>query len=101
MDSKNLDNLRHSCAHLLAAAIMEIWPEAKLTLGPPIEEGFYYDIDFGSVKVTEADFSRIEQKMHQLVKDWKNFEKKELNEKEALGQFKGNEYKKELINEIV
>ena len=46
MDKNNLDNLRHSCAHLLAAAILEYHPEAKLTLGPSIENGFYYDVDF-------------------------------------------------------
>ena len=77
MDIKNLDNLRHSCAHLLAAAVLEIWPDAKLTLGPPIEEGFYYDIDFGKNKISELDFAKIEQKMHELVKDWKSFEKKD------------------------
>ena len=101
MDNKKLDNLRHSCAHLLAAAVLKIWPGAKLTLGPPIEDGFYYDIDFGEVSVTEADFPKIEQKMHELVKEWRSFEKKEQSEKEAMRQFKGNEYKAEIIREIV
>lgn len=101
MDSKNLDNLRHSCAHLLAAAVLEIWPGAKLTLGPPIEDGFYYDVDFGAQKISEEDFAKIEQRMHKLVKNWKSFERKELSEKEAKKQFKGNEYKEELINKIV
>ena len=53
MDNKNLDNLRHSCAHLLAAAVLAYYPDAKLTLGPSIENGFYYDIDFGETKLTE------------------------------------------------
>src|SRR3989338_2195811 len=101
MDDKKLDNLRHSCAHLLAAAVLKIWPGAKLTLGPPIEDGFYYDIDFGEAAVTETDFPKIEQKMHELVKKWERFEKKEQSEKEALRHFKGNEYKVEIIREIV
>jgi len=96
MDS---EHLRHSCSHLLAAAVMELWPKAKLTLGPAIEDGFYYDIDFGSVKISEEDFPKIEEKMHQIVKDWKEFEKLDLTKEEALKEFKGNEYKKELIEE--
>jgi threonyl-tRNA synthetase len=78
---------------------MELWPKAKLTLGPAIEDGFYYDIDFGSVKISEEDFPKIEEKMHQIVKDWKEFEKLDLTKEEALKEFKGNEYKKELIEE--
>ncbi len=101
MDKQNLDNLRHSCAHLLAAAVLEYYPNAKLTLGPSIENGFYYDIDFGVDIVSEVDFPKIEQKMHELVKKWKGFEKSELEKKEALKMFAGNEYKEELINKIV
>src|SRR3989344_5133169 len=100
MDKNNLDELRHACAHLLAAAVMEIWPQAKLTIGPPIEEGFYYDFDFGEEKVSENDFSRIEQKMHEIVKSWKSFEKTELSKEEARKEFKNNPYKLELIKEI-
>jgi threonyl-tRNA synthetase len=93
------ENLRHSCSHLLAAAAMELWPKAKLTLGPAIEDGFYYDIDFGDTKISEEDFPKIEQKMHELVKNWKGFEKHEVTKDEALKEFKGNEYKEELIEE--
>jgi threonyl-tRNA synthetase len=95
----DLDHLRHSCSHLLAAAILDLWPNAKLALGPAIENGFYYDVDFGNIKISEDDFSKIEEKMHSTVKDWVNFEKFELSEKEALEEFKGNEYKEELIKE--
>jgi threonyl-tRNA synthetase len=94
-----LEHLRHSASHLLAAAVMELWPKAKLTLGPAIENGFYYDIDFGDIKISEDDFPKIEQKMHALVKEWKSFEKQEVSKEQALTEFKGNEYKEELINE--
>lgn len=95
-----LSNLRHSCSHLMAAAILELWPKAKRTLGPSIENGFYYDIDFVDTKVSEADFPKIEKKMHELVKDWKGFEKEVVTASEAKKVYKGNEYKVELINEF-
>ncbi len=98
-DLKNLEFLRHSCSHLMAAAVMDLWPKAKLTLGPAIESGFYYDIDLGETKISEAEFPKIEEKMHEIVKSWKSFEKNVLTKEEALKEFKGNEYKEELINE--
>lgn len=94
-----LEQLRHSCSHLMAAAIMDLWPKAKLTLGPAIENGFYYDIDLGETKISEEDFPKIEEKMHEIVKSWKSFEKHEVSKDEALKEFKGNEYKEELIKE--
>jgi len=101
----NLDSLRHSCAHLLAAAVLFYYPDAKLTLGPSIENGFYYDIDFGpsasSGQFSEKEFPKIEQKMHELSKKWIKFEGVEVDKNEALKQFKGNEYKEELIKGIV
>ncbi len=93
-------NLRHSCAHLLAAAVMELWPHAKRTIGPAIEDGFYYDFDFGDTKISEDDFPKIEEKMKVLVKDWKEFRRKEVTKEEALSHNQGNEYKKELIEEF-
>jgi len=98
-----LEKLRHSCSHLMAAAVLELWPKAKLTLGPAIEDGFYYDIDFGdggaagAVKISEEDFPKIEEKMHDVVKSWKSFEKIEVYKAQALKDFKGNEYKEEII----
>ncbi len=100
MDSKYLEHLRHSCAHLLAAAVVELWPKTLRTIGPAIEEGFYYDFDFGEVKIAESDFGKIEEKMHEILKSWKGFEKSEVTEKEAKDAYKGNEYKIELINEF-
>lgn len=95
-----LDNLRHSTAHLLAAAILELYPNAKRTIGPSIENGFYYDFDFGEVKVTESDFEKIESKMKELIKTWKGFEKKDVTTEEAKEFYKDNEYKVELIEEF-
>ena len=95
------DQLNHSCSHLMAAAIMELWPNAKLTLGPAIENGFYYDVDFGAVKISEAEFPKIEAKMHQIAPTWKGFSSKELLEDEARKVFSDNPYKLEIIEEII
>ncbi len=96
----NLDNLRHSTAHLLAAAVMKLWPNAKRTIGPAIEDGFYYDFDFGNIKITEEDLPKIEKTMHALVKDWEGFEKTDVNADEAKKEYKDNPYKLELISEL-
>jgi len=96
----NLDKLRHSTAHLLAAAVVQLWPSAKPTIGPAIENGFYYDFDFGDIKISEADLTRIEEKMHELVQNWDSFERQEKTAEEAYGQYRDNEYKKELIKEL-
>lgn len=96
----NLDNLRHTTSHLLAAAVLELYPYARITLGPPIENGFYYDIDFGNDKISEEDLPKIEKKMKQLVKNWTSVEGKEISIDEAKKLFKNNQYKLELIEEI-
>ncbi|GAB4027127.1 MAG: threonine--tRNA ligase [Candidatus Microgenomates bacterium] len=95
-----LDQLRHSAAHLLAAAVMELYPSAKRTIGPAIEHGFYYDFDFGNIKITDSDLLKIEKKMRQLIPTWKSFERHELSVGEVKTEFKDNEYKLELINEF-
>ncbi len=102
MPDKNeeyLNNLRHSCAHLLAAAVMEIYPKTKRAIGPAIENGFYYDFDFEK-PVSEEDLPKIENRMTQILKEWSAFEKKEITQEEANRQFKDNPYKTELINEF-
>ncbi len=96
---ENLQKLRHSAAHLLAAAVMEFYPDAKRTIGPATESGFYYDFDFKE-PITEKDLSKIEQKMRELGKKWNSFEKIEVNKDQALEKISKNEYKRELINEI-
>jgi threonyl-tRNA synthetase len=95
-----LDKLRHSAAHLLAAAVLELWPDAKPTIGPSIENGFYYDFDFGDTKVSDDDLKKIEEKMSHQVKEWKGFEKNNVSSDEAVKEFENNEYKKELVEEF-
>lgn len=86
----------------MAAAVLELWPNTFPTLGPAIENGFYYDFDFAGYKSAPGpeDLPKIEKKMHELVKSWKSFEKNVLTREEALKEFAGNEYKEELINEL-
>ncbi len=98
-DHKNLDNLRHSCAHLMASAILALFPKTKITLGPPIENGFYYDVEL-SQSITQDDLDNIEKKMRELVMCWDHFDKKEVSSEEAKEMFKDNPYKCELIDEI-
>jgi len=98
MNNQQLDALRHSCAHLFASAVLELWPQVKIVIGPPIENGFYYDLDT-DVALSEKDFPKIEQKMHELVKKWDHFERIEVSPEEALKMVAGNEYKEELIRE--
>lgn len=96
---EKLNNLRHSCAHLLAAAVMELWPDTKLTIGPAIEHGFYYDFDFIS-PLNEQDLSKIEKKMVEILPSWDHFKHREIDLEEAKKLFKDNPYKLELIDEI-
>ncbi len=99
MAEDQINNIRHSCAHLLAAAVMELWPNTKRTIGPAIENGFYYDFDF--VKpITEADLPKIEKKMGEILKTWNKFEGRDVTAVEAKKIFKDNPYKLELIDEI-
>lgn len=93
------DQLRHSLAHLLAAAVLDLYPNAKPTIGPAIENGFYYDFEF-SEPVNEANLPKIEKRMRQIGKHWKNFEGKKVSADEAMALFKDNPYKLELITEI-
>lgn len=95
-----MQNLRHSCAHLLAAAVLDIYPDTKLTIGPAIENGFYYDFDFKS-PIRDEDLPKIENKMGELLKSWDKFIKRETDEKEAKEKYKDNPYKLELIDEII
>jgi len=95
-----LNNLRHSTAHLLAAAVIELYPGVKPTIGPAIQDGFYYDFDFPEA-ISDKDLKKIDQKMREIIKKWASFERLEVTEKEALDLFSHNEYKTELIKEIV
>ncbi|MBI2587629.1 threonine--tRNA ligase [Candidatus Amesbacteria bacterium] len=94
----NLDNLRHSCAHLLAAAVTDLYPKAQRTIGPAIENGFYYDFDL--LPASQEELLRIETKMHEIVKTWSKFESREVSPDEAKKIYKNNPYKLDLINEF-
>lgn len=93
---------RHSLSHLLASAIKELYPTAKLAIGPAIENGFYYDIDFGDVKVGDSSLKEIEKKMAYLIKQNLKFEKREMPIAEAILKEKtaGEIYKAELIEDL-
>lgn len=98
-DKEGLNALRHSMAHLLAAAVMELYPETKRTIGPPIENGFYYDFQFKN-PITEEDLPKIEKKMREILPKWDKFARKELTAAEAKKEFANNPFKKELIDEF-
>lgn len=100
MNPEELQNMRHSAAHLLAAAVLNLYPKTKVTIGPAIENGFYYDFDFAA-PISEEDLPKIEKEMKRILPEWKDFSHREVTEKEAKAFFKGNEYKLELINGIV
>ncbi len=99
MENK-LEHIRHSLAHLLGASILELYPGSQITLGPAVDNGFYYDVDVKG-KITDVDMEKIEKKMKELMKTWTSFEKEVLSKEEALSMFAGNTYKEELIDGIV
>ena len=90
----------HSSAHLLAQAIMEFYPNAKLTIGPAIESGFYYDVDFGGEVLSEKDFEKIEKKVLENAKKNSTFNLYPVSKEEALKTFADNPYKVELISNL-
>lgn len=96
---KNIEHIRHSLAHLLAAAVLDLYPESKLAIGPVIDDGFYYDIDIKD-KVSDTDLPKIEDKMREILKTWKSFEEREISANEAKKVFAGNPYKEEMIKEL-
>ncbi len=98
-EHEHLSHVRHTLAHLLAAAVMETYPDAKPTIGPAIDNGFYYDFEF-STPITEKDLKDLEKKMRKLLPSWKEMTGKEVSADEAKKTFEGNSYKTELIDEI-
>ena len=103
-----LEEKRHTLAHLLAAAVLERFPNAKPTIGPAIDNGFYYDFDFSTDgekskggAPTEADLVGLEETMRELLPTWTEMHGTEVSEKDALARFAHNEYKTELINEVI
>src|SRR5258707_11757 len=99
LDPQYLEHLRHSCAHLMAAAVMALWPDIKLTYCPANENGFYFDFEF-SHPISEDDLPKIEAKMHEILPTWKGFERLEFSPEDAKKEYPGNLYKHELIDEF-
>src|SRR5438552_13062713 len=79
----DLQRLRHSASHILATAILKIWPEAQFAAGPPVENGFYYDVDLPH-RISPDDFERIEAEMRSEIKANHSFERVEVSRDEAL-----------------
>ncbi len=96
---EKLDLIRHSTAHIMAEAVLEKFPEAKIAIGPSIENGFYYDFDLPR-SITPEDLEEISEGMREIMKAGKDFVRKEVSKAEALEIFKGQPYKVELINEL-
>jgi threonyl-tRNA synthetase len=102
MNESKIEHVRHTLAHLLASAVLELYPNAQNTIGPAIDDGFYYDFEFPSeIKLSEKDLPALEKKMKGHLKSWTKFTHKEVTEKEAKDLFKNNPYKIELIEEII
>ncbi|MFT5359875.1 MAG: threonyl-tRNA synthetase [Candidatus Paceibacteria bacterium] len=99
-NNEYIAHIRHTLAHLLASVVLEKYPEAKLTLGPSVDNGFYYDIDFGEEKVGDEDLKGLQKLMRKKLSSWDSFEHKEVSADEAREMYKNNTYKTELINEI-
>jgi threonyl-tRNA synthetase len=100
--NNNLHAMRHSLAHIMATAVTTIWPEAKLGVGPVVENGFYYDIDIPDVTISTDDFKRIEKEMIKVINQRQIFERSEKTVDEALDWAKssGQPYKEELLNDL-
>ena len=94
--------MRHSLAHIMAAAVRRLWPEAKFGVGPVVENGFYYDIDLGDTKISEQNFGKIEKTMRRIIAEGQDFvcEKCPIDEAIAWAEQAGQPYKSELLNDL-
>lgn len=102
MNDEQLHAMRHSLAHITAAAVKRLWPDAKFGVGPVVENGFYYDIDLGSEKISEAQFGKIEKTMRRIISEAQVFERTAMPVDEAIVWAKenGQPYKEELLNDL-
>ncbi len=100
MEKEQLEHLRHSSAHLLAAAVLKLWPGTHNAIGPAIDNGFYQDFDFGERSIAADDLPTIEEKMREIVQSWGAFSVKEVPVEQAREDFAHNPYKRELIEEF-
>lgn len=101
-DDEGKEAFRHSSSHVLAQALLELYPGVKLTIGPAIENGFYYDLDTGDHVISDKDFKRIEDKMLEIARGKHDFKMRSVTKDEALAKYKAekNEYKVELIKNL-
>lgn len=100
MNEKNIDSIRHSCAHLMAASVLEQYPGTLHTIGPAIENGFYFDFEFKN-PLSDTDLEKIQEKMTELLPSWTSVSEREISEDQAREIYRNNPYKLELIDEII
>ena len=102
MNEQQLQSMRHSLAHIMAQSVQHLWPQAKFGVGPAIDNGFYYDIDLGDVKISEDDFSRIEKEMRSIIARDLPFTRQDVPVDEAITWAKENDqpHKMELLNDL-
>jgi len=102
MNDEQLHAMRHSLAHITAAAVQKLWPEAKFGVGPVVENGFYYDIDLGERKISDANFAKIEKTMRGIIDYGDDFERFEMPIDQAIDWARENKqpYKEELLNDL-
>ena len=102
MNDEQLHAMRHSLAHITAAAVQKLWPEAKFGVGPVVENGFYYDIDLGEKKISEANFAKIEKIRRGIIEYGDDFERFEMPIDQAIEWARENDqpYKEELLNDL-
>lgn len=102
MNDEQLHAMRHSLAHITASAVQKLWSQAKFGVGPVVENGFYYDIDLEDVKISEADFPRIEKVMREIINQAQTFERFTMQVDKAIAwaQENGQPYKEELLNDL-
>ncbi|WP_108805574.1 threonine--tRNA ligase [Aquimarina sp. Aq107] len=101
-DQEGKQAFRHSTSHVLAQALEELYPGVKLSIGPAIDNGFYYDVDLGDKTISEKDFKAIEDKMLEIARGKHEFKMRSVSKSDALAKYKkeGNEYKLELIENL-
>lgn len=102
MDDQKLYAMRHSLAHIMAAAVQRLWPDAKFGIGPVVENGFYYDIDLGDTKISEQQFNKIEKTMRRIIAEKQDFicTKCPIDEAIKWAHDEKQPYKAELLNDL-
>src|SRR3989338_1041804 len=100
--NSKLELTRHSLSHIMAAAVLKLYPKVKFAIGPAVDNGFYYDFDFGKEKLSDSDLVKIEEEMKSIIKANLSFEKSEMSVDKALAREKksGQIYKEELIKDL-